>query len=90
MVTPLSIAFFNSFLIPMMVFYTTECMFFETVSARTKNRLNKYYFFILMNTIILPLCQFYEIKEFIQYISEDGFQYKDFFDKVSNNVINQT
>lgn len=52
---PLILVFYNSILIPQLVFWTSEFLFYETVSSKTTSKTGKYFFYLLMNTLILPL-----------------------------------
>lgn len=55
MTTPFILVLCNSGIIPQVVFWTTEFMYFETRSEQVLNRLRKYFFFIFVNAIILPI-----------------------------------
>jgi hypothetical protein len=50
----MSIAIINSLLMPNAVYYLTEFQSFELKSRQESSRLNKYFVFLLLNTIILP------------------------------------
>lgn len=40
-------------------------MFFETESSKDKSKLRKYFFYLFINAIILPLTQFDQILDFV-------------------------
>ena len=56
-----STAFLNSFLIPTLVYNFSEMMHFETKSKKDRSKLLKYFLYLLINAIILPLAQFDQI-----------------------------
>ena len=60
----LAIAFLNSFLIPFLIYNLNEQIKFQTNSAKDSYRLLKYYFYLFLNTILLPILQISQIIDF--------------------------
>ena len=60
-----ALAFLNSFLIPNLVYNLSELMFFETKSKKDRSKLKKYFGYLLINSIILPISQIGQIISFI-------------------------
>lgn len=52
-----STAFLNSFLIPTLVYNLSEMMHFQTKSRKDQSKLLKYFLYLFINAIILPLAQ---------------------------------
>ena len=62
MIGPMAMALFNSLFIPMLVFWISEYLFFEQKSSRVQSRLRKYFFYLIINTIFLPITKLDTIK----------------------------
>ena len=85
---PLGLALFNSFFIPTLVSLTTEYVTFELKSNKIKSKLYKFYFYLLMNTVLLPITQFDDIKSLLIFVSESNiYQVQE---KINSNLINQS
>lgn len=52
-----STAFLNSFMIPQLVYNLSELMYFSTKSKKDQSKLGKYFIYLFINAIILPLAQ---------------------------------
>jgi hypothetical protein len=61
MCEPLAMALFNSLLIPTLVYWSNEYLFFEQKSIKTNSRLKKYFFYLMIIVIILPLTNLNDI-----------------------------
>jgi hypothetical protein len=81
-------AFFNSFFIPTLVLYITEFLFFEQKSHRVQSRMKKMYFYLMMNTIILPITRLDDIGKFIAFVSDEGF--REMQKLINENLIQQS
>ena len=62
MVPPLAMALFNSFFIPTIVYEITERQFFETKSEKEKSKTQKYFFYLLLISFIMPLLGLNELR----------------------------
>jgi len=81
-----ALAFLNSFLIPNLVYNLSELMFFETNSRKDRSKLPKYFGYLLINSIILPISQIGEIVHFIdKAMSHEGRQ--DIQKRLNQNMI---
>ena len=69
------LAVYNSGVIPQVVFWTTEFMYFETISNKETRKMNMYFFYILINTIILPLTELGDISSVIEMFKEQSFDF---------------
>lgn len=81
-----STAFLNSFLIPTLVYNLSELMHFGTNSTKDKSKLLKYFVYLLINAIILPLAQLDQITEFLGQLSDPEKLLK-LRDKFSENLV---
>ena len=50
---PFVLAFYNSGIIPSLVVYFTELLFFEKISQKTQSRLIKFYLFLTVSTVVI-------------------------------------
>jgi hypothetical protein len=87
-VGPLAMAFFNSFFIPTLVFYTTEYLFFELKSQKVRSKMMKMYFYLMMNTVFLPITRLEDISSFLKLVSEEGF--REMQKRINDNLIQQS
>jgi len=62
------LTFYNTAVIPTVIFLAAEYLFFETISSKETTKMNSYFFYILINTIILPLTELGDISSVIQMI----------------------
>jgi hypothetical protein len=69
-VTPLILFLFNSIFIPTLVDFISYYEESETKSARHKNNLFKQYFFMLINTVFLPITGITTISNFLLYLTK--------------------
>lgn len=63
---PFVLAFYNSGIIPSLVVYLTELLFFEKMSQKTKSRLIKFYIYIAISTILIQLSKFDDINQVLE------------------------
>jgi hypothetical protein len=72
MVPPIAMAFFNSFFIPMFVYYVSQYLFFETKYEKEKSKMHKYFFYMLLISFIMPLLNQSELLKVFKILSEEG------------------
>lgn len=68
---------FNYIFIPTLVAWTTYFEEIETISTRYRNNLFKQFFFMMVNTVFIPITQTATISSFLSYVTErdiDDFQ----------------
>lgn len=63
-----ALALCNSFIIPFLVYYFVEFMKWEKHSDRERSKLWRYFFYIIFNTLILPLLNF---EQFVDFMNKD-------------------
>ena len=71
-VEPFVLALYNSLIIPSLVVYLTEALFFEKESSKVISRLRKFYGYMMINTIFLQLTKIYDINRLIGKSIDDG------------------
>mmetsp|Transcript_29399 Transcript_29399/g.44436 ORF Transcript_29399/g.44436 Transcript_29399/m.44436 type:complete len:185 (+) Transcript_29399:1692-2246(+) len=89
MIGPIGMAIFNSFFIPMLVFWTTEYLFFEKKTTKVQSRLRKYFFYLIVNTIFLPITKLDTIKQLLDYVQSVGLL-KLVQQRINNNLISES
>lgn len=71
--SPLFLFLFNYIFIPTFVDYISYYEEYETKSARHRHNLSKQFFFIIINTLFIPITLSSSIKGFLLYLSERDF-----------------
>lgn len=86
----LSITFTNSFLIPQLVYNVAEFLFYETRTQKDISKMFKYFFYIFINAIILPLAQFTQIIDIVKFIYRPQESFDVFQEQFGANLIDKS
>lgn len=61
----LSITLTNSIIIPQIVYFFSEFLFYETRTQKDVSKIFKYFLFLFINAIVLPITRISQIVDFI-------------------------
>ena len=69
-----AIAVTNSVLIPQIVFYIGEFTFYQTYTKKDISKTFKYFVYIFINAIILPIAQFTQILDLVNMLYKQRYE----------------